>query len=98
MNRGRLSCGIAALLFLAGCGKSNNTANPPNQPDNSANQSAQQQPGSSSAPAQPSPIVVPAGTSIPVVLTTSVSSYSNKSGDEFEGTVVAPVMVCPVRR
>jgi hypothetical protein len=96
MNQKWLSYGGMALLLLAGCGKSNNTTNQPNQGDNSANQSAQQQAGSSgssSAPAQPSPIVVPAGTSIPVVLTTSLSSYSNKSGDEFEGSVAAPVIV-----
>jgi len=96
MTQRWLSCGAMALLLLAGCGRSNNAANQPNQGDNSANQSAQQQSGSSgssSAPAQPSPIVVPAGTSIPVVLTSSLSSYSNRSGDEFEGSVAAPVIV-----
>src|SRR3974377_2012235 len=96
MNQKWLSCGAMALLLLAGCGKSDNTANQPNQGDNSANQSAQQQSGSSdslSARVRPSPIVVPAGTSIPVVLTTSLSSYSNKSGDEFEGSVAGPVML-----
>jgi hypothetical protein len=96
MNQKWLPCGAMALLLLAGCGKSDNTANQPNQGDNSANQSAQQQSASSnasSAPAQPSLIVVPAGTSIPVVLTTSLSSYSNKSGDEFEGSIAAPVVI-----
>jgi hypothetical protein len=93
MNRRWISYGAATLLFLAGCGKSNNTASQQNQADNSANQSAQQQSGSASEPAQPSSIIVPAGTEIPVVLTNSLSSYSNRSGDSFEGTVATPVMV-----
>jgi hypothetical protein len=97
MNQRWLSYGAMALLLLAGCGKSgSNATNQSNQGDNSANQSAQQQPdssNSSSAPAQPSPIIIPTGTNIPVILTTSLSSYSNKSGDEFEGSIAAPVMV-----
>jgi hypothetical protein len=41
----------------------------------------------------PQPIVVPAGTAIPVILSTTLNSRTNNPGDEFEGSLAAPVMV-----
>jgi hypothetical protein len=74
-----------------------------------AGQSPYQQPGTQQAqqaaganpanqqlappPAPPQPFVVPAGTSLPVILSTSISSYSAKPGQEFEGSLAAPIMV-----
>lgn len=97
MKRSCIAYVAACLLFLGGCGKSQNSANPN---DNSANQAANQ-PGSQSAnqsaqqaaPAPPSPIVVPEGTEIPVILSSSLSSYSNRPGDEFEGSLASSVIV-----
>ena len=49
------------------------------------------------APAQPpeppAPFVVPAGTTLPVILATSISSYKNKAGEDFEGNLAAPITV-----
>jgi hypothetical protein len=44
-------------------------------------------------PQPPPPLVVASGTTIPVTLTTPISSYSNKPGDEFEGSVAASITV-----
>ena len=43
-------------------------------------------------PEPPAPLVVPAGTTLPVILATSISSYKNKAGDEFEGNLAAPIV------
>jgi hypothetical protein len=49
------------------------------------------------APAQPpeppAPLVVPAGTTLPVILATSISSYKNKAGEDFAGNLAAPITV-----
>jgi hypothetical protein len=44
-------------------------------------------------PEPPAPLVVPAGTTLPVLLATSISSYKNKAGEEFEGNLAAPIVV-----
>ncbi len=44
-------------------------------------------------PEPPAPLVLPAGTTLPVILATSISSYKNKAGDEFAGNLAAPVVV-----
>jgi hypothetical protein len=44
-------------------------------------------------PEPPQPFVVPAGTTLPVILATSISSYKNKAGEEFSGNLAAPIMV-----
>jgi hypothetical protein len=44
-------------------------------------------------PEPPMPFVVPAGTSLPVILATSISSYKNKAGEDFSGNLAAPIMV-----
>jgi hypothetical protein len=105
MKRIWLAYGAAALLLLAGCGKSNDNANQVNGPNaNSAsNQAAPGQAPGQPATAQteppapppepPKPLVVPAGTSIPVVLSTTLNSHRNKPGEEFEASVAAPVVV-----
>jgi hypothetical protein len=44
-------------------------------------------------PEPPKPFVVPAGTSLPVILSTSISSYSATAGQSFEASLAAPVLV-----
>ena len=44
-------------------------------------------------PEPPPPFVLPAGTSLPVILATSISSYKNKTGEEFSGNLAAPIMI-----
>jgi hypothetical protein len=44
-------------------------------------------------PEPPKPFVVPAGTSLPVILATSISSYKNKAGEDFSGNLAAPILV-----
>jgi hypothetical protein len=44
-------------------------------------------------PEPPGPFVVPAGTSLPVILATSISSYKNKTGEDFSGNLAAPIVV-----
>jgi hypothetical protein len=44
-------------------------------------------------PEPPPPLVVPAGTTVPVILATSISSYKNKTGEDFEGNLAAPIVV-----
>jgi hypothetical protein len=92
--------GATALLLLAGCGKSSNDVNtpsnqpPPGQADttNPANtQSPAQTP--TAAPEAQQPIVVAAGTSIPVILSSTLNSRVNKPGEEFEAAVAAPIMI-----
>jgi len=92
-------CAVAVLYCLAGC-KSSNQTTP--QSSSNANQSsanagadnqAQQQPTPESSPEAPTQIVVPAGTSIPVILSTRVSASADQGGTEFEGTVAAPIIV-----
>jgi hypothetical protein len=100
MSRNWMIYGATALLLLAGCGKSANNANTasnqaaPGQTDtaNPANtQSAEQTP--TPPPEPPQPLVLPAGTSIPVILASTLSSKVNKPGEEFEANVAAPIMV-----
>ena len=95
MNNKWATLGLAAVLGLAaGCNKGDTSTNP-SSTDNSqqgAGQStASQQPAP--APEPPKPIVVPAGTPVTVVLSTTISSRVAKPGDDFEATVAEPVIV-----
>ena len=66
----------------------------PGQMDNNGSVQAQQPaPAPVPPPEPPKPLVVASGRTIPVILTTAVSSYSNKEGDPFEGSVASSVMV-----
>lgn len=44
-------------------------------------------------PEPPKPFVVPAGTTIPVILSQAISSYSNEAGQPFEGSIASPILV-----
>jgi hypothetical protein len=85
-----LAYGAAALLLLAGCGKSDDNANQA-APGQAPGQPATAQTEPPATP--PKPLVVPAGTSIPVILSTTLNSHKNKPGEEFEASVAAPVVL-----
>jgi hypothetical protein len=97
MKRIWLAYGAAAVLLLAGCGKSNDNAN--SASNEAAPRQAPGQPATAQTeppappPEPPKPLVVPAGTSIPVILSTTLNSHKNKPGQEFEASVAAPVVV-----
>jgi len=78
----------------------NSAANtPPQQPGTQQVQAPTPEQAAASNPANqqpmppPEPFVVPAGTSLPVILSTSVSSYSATPGQSFEASLAAPVLV-----
>jgi hypothetical protein len=94
MNNKWATLGLAAMLGLAaGCNKGDTSTNPStDSSQQGAGQSASsQQPAP--PPEPPKPIVVPAGTPVTVVLSTTISSRVAKPGDEFEATVSEPVVV-----
>jgi hypothetical protein len=92
MNSKWATLGLAALLGLtAGCNKGDTATNP--STDSSQQGAGQSAASQQPAPQPPQPIVVPAGTPITVVLSTTISSRVAKPGDEFEATVAAPVTV-----
>ena len=81
------------LGLAAGCNKGDTSTNPSTdstQPGGSQS-AASQQPAP--APEPPKPLVVPAGTPITAVLSSTISSRVAKPGDDFEATVAEPVIV-----
>ena len=106
MNRKWMIYGAAALLLLAGCGKSADNANQSasNTTDaNTAEPGQTQTPGRASnvrggnetaRKSQPArPFEVPAGTPVPVILSSALSSKVNQPGQEFEASLAAPILV-----
>jgi len=84
--------GAAALLILAGCQKpADNADQGTNQGGPGQGSSQQQANARGSTREAERPLVVPEGTSIPVVLTSALSSKVNKPGDEFEASVAEAV-------
>jgi hypothetical protein len=100
-------CGMAVLLCLSyGCGnnpgsQSGSSTPTPNSASNQAPGTGSDSGGPGSVPAQtpapppepPKPIVISAGTTIPVILSTTLNSRTNNAGDEFQGSLASPVMV-----
>lgn len=86
---------VAALGLAAGCGKNNASTN--STTDNSqagGGQSATaQQSAPTPPPAPPKPFVVPAGTEIPVILSSAINSRVANPGDEFEASVATDILV-----
>jgi len=82
--------GTALLLLLSGCQKSSNDANTAANQGSAQGQQAAQAP---TPPEPPKPFVLAAGTSIPVILSTTINSRVNKPGEEFEASVAAPILV-----
>jgi len=106
MNKKWMIVGTAALLMMAGCGKSDNANQTAANAPGAATTSNEAAPGSAAAPATapaatpapeppppPKPFEVAAGTTIPVVLSQQLNSKTNKAGEEFDASVAAPVSV-----
>jgi hypothetical protein len=92
MNSKWATLGLAAVLGLAtGCNKGDTSTNP--STDSSQQGASQSTSSQQPVPEPPRPIVVPAGTPVTVVLSTTISSRVAKAGDEFEATVSEPVVV-----
>lgn len=96
---------LSAAMIFSGCGKSapsvasnsspsgqaGNPATTPNGTDtSSATNGSEPGPGNLS---EPTPIVIPAGTSIEVTVDQAVSSKENNSGDRFDASLAEPVVV-----
>lgn len=83
---------IAAVLgFGAGCGKNENSSN--TTTENGQQPSGSQQATTPTPPPPPKPFVVPAGTEIPVILSSSINSRTANPGDEWQGSVAADILV-----
>jgi hypothetical protein len=95
MNRKWMMYGATVLLLLVGCGKpakdTNTAAGQADATNPADTQSAAQTPTPPAEPEQP--FLVPAGTSIPVILASTLSSKVNKPGEEFEASVAAPIVL-----
>jgi hypothetical protein len=86
---------LAALGLAAGCGKNNpasNTTTDNGQPGGGQAATAQQA-APTPPPPPPKPFVVPAGTEIPVILSSTINSRTATPGDEFEATVATDILV-----
>jgi hypothetical protein len=90
----------AAMSCAVGCSRPDNSANTANQPGvatNQDNSNSMNNPPVNTpmarAPEPMRPLVVPAGTTLPVILNTTLNSRSNNPGDEFAGSLAAPVLV-----
>src|SRR5215471_681184 len=88
---------FAAASMLAAC--SSSATNDPAASSPTAAPAATNSP-SADAPSKPEPkapepriVEVPAGTVLQISLSDSLNSGKNNSGDRFEGTLAAPVMV-----
>ena len=96
---------LSLVLALSGCQKANDQAAAPdaaannassNSPNGSPNASTDSNSSGKSAPREavaPRPFVVPADTTIRVVLDESLGSKTSSSGQTFSATVAAPVEV-----
>jgi hypothetical protein len=86
----------AAVLLLAGCQKPADTSDQTASTNGTDATAGGNRTGSASGQKSRETrksIVVPAGTEIPVILSSSISSKVNKPGENFEASVASPVMV-----
>src|SRR6195256_3659132 len=94
MNRRLAAVSLSAFsigLLVAGCQKS---ADQQSGPDANASPSMAEAAKTAVKKAiEPKPLVVPAETTIAVVLDETISSKTSKSGDKFTATVETPVEV-----
>ncbi|HKM65611.1 MAG TPA: hypothetical protein VJX70_00470 [Candidatus Acidoferrum sp.] len=94
MNRKWALFGLTAVLGIAaGCSKNGSSSNPStdNGQQGSGQSTTAQQP--TPPPEPPKPLVVPAGTSIPVILSSTINSRVANPGDEFTGSVAEDISV-----
>jgi hypothetical protein len=85
---------VAGLLVLFGCGQSSSTPeSATSSGGNSAASAGQDQKAAEPVPAPRPPVVVDAGTAIAVTIDQTISSKTSNSGDHFDASLAAPVMV-----
>jgi len=83
---------VAVLGFGAGCGKNDNSTTDNGQ--STAGPSGSQQAATPTPPPPPpKPFVVPAGTEIPVILSSTINSRTATPGDEWQGSVAVDILV-----
>jgi hypothetical protein len=96
MNKKWAVFAIAAVIGLAAGCKNQNSGN---ASTDTSQQAAGGPSGSQQAstptppPPPPKPFVVPAGTEIPVILSSTINSRVANPGDEFEGSVASDILV-----
>jgi len=95
MNKNWMICALAGTLWLAaGCqnmGKSANQPAPAASDSTAGPNSASS--GAPAASAYSGPLVIPAGTTIPVILSSTISSKTSSPGDVFSASVAAPILI-----
>ena len=83
---------VAVLGFGAGCGKNDNSTTDNGQ--STAGPSGSQQAATPTPPPPPpKPFVVPAGTEIPVILSSTINSRTATPGYEWQGSVAVDILV-----
>jgi len=93
MNKKWASLILAAgLAIAAGCNKGDTSSSSTDSTQQGGAQSATAQ-KPTPPPEPPKPLVVPAGTELPVILTSTISSRTANPGDEFEGSVASNILV-----
>ncbi len=73
-----------------------NDANAPAAGQSAAQSQAPMQaqtPAPEPVPEPPKPLVVPAGTALPIILSQRLSSHDNNAGEEFSGTLASDIVV-----
>ena len=84
---------LSAMFALCGCGGSTSTTSS-SQPDAAgSNGSAGSSSSAQSARPAPAPVEVETGTVLPITIDQAISSKDNASGDRFEASLAAPVVV-----
>jgi hypothetical protein len=81
---------IAGLTVAAGCNKGDTGTN---STTDSSQQGAAASRQSTPPPEPPKPLVVPAGTELPVILSSTINSRTVNPGDEFEGSIATDLLV-----
>ena len=84
---------LSAMFALCGCGGSTSTTSSSQPGAAGSNGSAGSASSAQSAQPAPAPVEVETGTVLPVTIDQAISSKDNASGDRFEASLAAPVVV-----
>lgn len=88
-----LSLMIAAAVCLPGCSSNGNNANGANSAQPASSSSGGSSGGLLSRIEGPSPVTIPTGTPLHVILGATINSGTSQSGDSFEGTISEPIVI-----
>jgi hypothetical protein len=84
---------VTALFALAGCSSPSTSTTSTDSASGGSNTAGYSAPAATPTPAPKPPIIVSAGTTLPVTIDQSVSSKTSNPGDHFDASLAAPVMV-----